>query len=173
MSDPVQPYIPQGNFPQASMNQGAQSGDLNQQQVPTISNTQPTSMNMPIQVPRMKEFGNASFEKTVIENIPGAQTVEQEPSPEISPELEGWMEKVERNVIKPPDQIVVADETATNPTGNYVSQPVIVLPATQQVVQQGMKQNVKQSVRWLAEWCLRMMKKFNGIVVYRDALEKK
>jgi len=167
VSQPAQ-QIPQ---PIASISQAAQQSQQVFQQVPQIPQQPPQPI--PQHAPRMKELGGASFDTSSIENVPGAQVVEQEPSPEISPELEGWMEKVERNVIKPPDQVVVADQTVTNPTGNYVSQPVIVLPTTQETIQEGTKQGLKQSVRWLAEWCLRIMKKFHGIVVYRDAVQKK
>ena len=99
--------------------------------------------------------------------IPGATAVETEKSAEVPPELESWMEKVETHQVQPPQQVVVADQTATNLTGNYVAEPVIVLPLTQQKVQQGTKKSVVDSMRWLAEWCIRIMKKFHGKVVYR------
>lgn len=102
------------------------------------------------------------------QEVPGAQVVDVERSAEVPPEVESWMEKVEHHEVKAPSQVVVADQTAQAPTGDYAAQPVIVLPVTQQAVQIGMKKSVKDSIRWLAEWCVKMMKKFHGLVVYRE-----
>jgi hypothetical protein len=113
-----------------------------------------------------KEHVGSSFD-AVVSEVPGAQAVELEQSAEISPEVESWVEEVQRHDLQPPQQVVVADDTATQPTNNYVSEPVVVLPATQQVIQAGLKKKVSDSVRWLAEWCLRIVKKFHGSVVYR------
>jgi len=102
------------------------------------------------------------------QEVPGAQVVDVEKSAEVPPEVESWMEKVEHHEVKAPTQTVVADKTAQMPTGNYASQPVIVLPATQKAVKAGMRKGVQNSIRWLAEWCVKMMKKFHGLVVYRE-----
>jgi len=102
------------------------------------------------------------------QEVPGAQVVDVEKSAEVPPEVESWMEKVEHHEVRAPSQVVVADQTAQMPTGDYAAQPVIVLPVTQQAVQAGMKKSVKDSIRWLAEWCVKMMKKFHGLVVYRE-----
>jgi hypothetical protein len=103
------------------------------------------------------------------QEVPGAQSVEQERTPEISPELESWMESVDRREERPPEKVVVADQTASNPTGQYAAEPVIVLPLTQGKLQEGMKHTVQDSVKWLAVWCMRVIKKFHGAVVYRPA----
>ena len=102
------------------------------------------------------------------QEVPGAQVVDVEKSAEVPPEVESWMEKVEHHEVRAPNQVVVADQTAQMPTGDYAAQPVIVLPITQQAVQIGMKKSVQDSIRWLAEWCVKMMKKFHGLVVYRE-----
>ena len=104
----------------------------------------------------------------LVQEVPGSQVIEVEKSAEIPPEVESWMEKVEHHEVKAPNQVVVADQTAQMPTGDYAAQPVIVLPATQQAVKTGMKKGVQDSIRWLAEWCIKMMKKFHGLVVYRE-----
>lgn len=106
------------------------------------------------------------------QEVPGIQVVETEKVPEISPEVESWIEKVEHHELQPPQEIVVADQTAQQPTGIYAAEPVIVLPAGQKTVQQGMKKGVTESVRWLAEWCFKMIKKFHGAVVYREESSK-
>lgn len=104
----------------------------------------------------------------LVQEVPGAQVVDVERSAEVPPEVESWMEKVKHHEVRAPSQVVVADQTAQAPTGDYASQPVIVLPVTQQAVQAGMKKSVQDSIRWLAEWCVKMMKKFHGLVVYRE-----
>lgn len=100
--------------------------------------------------------------------VPGVQVVEHEPNVEISPEVQGWIEKVEQEKLHLPDNIVVADQTAQQPTGNYAAAPVIVLPMTEDQMNSGLKASVKNSVKWLATWCVRVMKKFQGSVVYRE-----
>lgn len=104
----------------------------------------------------------------VAQEVPGSQVIDIERSAEVPPEVESWMEKVEHHEVKAPAQTVVADQTAQQPTGDYASQPVIVLPITQQATKTGMKKGVQDSIRWLAEWCVKMMKKFHGLVVYRE-----
>jgi len=108
----------------------------------------------------------------LVAEVPGAQAVEVERTAEVPPEVESWVEKVEHHEIQAPHEVVVADQTAQQPTGNYASEPVIILPATQQAVQQGFTQKITESARWLAEWCTRIMKKFHGMVVYRDVVRK-
>lgn len=103
-----------------------------------------------------------------IEDVPGVQVIEQEPNVEIGPEVQGWIEKAKQDNINIPKEVVVADNTAMSPTGVYAAQPVIVLPLTQKKLQQGLHMDIKHSVRWLAVWCVRLMKKFHGTVVYRQ-----
>lgn len=105
--------------------------------------------------------------ENLVNELPGAQSVEQERTPEISAELQSWMEKVGSHEEKTPEKIVVADKTAANPTGVYAADPVIVLPMTDDSLQKGMKHPLQDSVKWLAVWCVRIMKKFHGMVVYR------
>lgn len=115
-----------------------------------------------------KETAGAAEPSPAME-VPGVQVVEHEPNVEIAPEVQGWIEKVEQEKLNIPENIVVADKTAGQPTGKYASEPVLVLPATQQQVNSGLHASVKQSIRWLATWCFRIMKKFKGIVVYRES----
>lgn len=118
-----------------------------------------------------KEAVGGGVLDAIVAEVPGATAIETEKNAEIPPELASWMEKVETHQVQPPQQVVVADQTATNLTGNYVAQPVIVLPLSQQKVQQGTKKSVVDSMRWLAEWCIRIIKKFHGKVVYRATSE--
>lgn len=109
---------------------------------------------------------------SIVAEVPGAQVVETEKSAEIPPEVESWVEKVHHHEIQAPHEVVVADKTTQQLTGNYASDPVIVLPVTQQGMQVGITKTVTESARWLVEWCTRIIKKFHGMVVYRDAVQK-
>jgi hypothetical protein len=120
-----------------------------------------------------KELTNAGSLDSLAQEVPGVQAVEVERSAEIPPEVESFMESVEDHQFKAPQEVVVADATAQQPTGHYAAEPVIVLPTTSQKVQEGKKKGVTESIRWLAEWCIKMAKKFHGMVVYRDVAEEK
>lgn len=108
----------------------------------------------------------------LVAEVPGAQVVETEKSAEVPPEVESWIEKVQHHEIQAPHEVVVADKTTQQLTGNYASDPVIVLPVTQQGMQTGITKSVTESARWLVEWCTRIIKKFHGMVVYRDVPQK-
>jgi hypothetical protein len=88
---------------------------------------------------------------------------------DLEPEVEGWLEKLEREDSQLPQpviddatgQVVLDDVTA------QTSQFKVVLPLTKEEVQKGLHHKVMDSVRWLAEWCLRMVKMFGNKVAYR------
>jgi hypothetical protein len=86
-----------------------------------------------------KELTNVGTLDSIAQEVPGAQAVEVEKSAEIPPEVESFMESVEDHQFKAPQEVVVADATAQQPTGHYASEPVIVLPTTSQKVQEGKK----------------------------------
>jgi hypothetical protein len=118
----------------------------------------------------LKETKELSFkvEKPAVDTVPGVQYVEQEVNQEVSPEVEAYLQRVNENQHQLPDEVVVADDTASNPTGHYVAQPVIVLPITPDVEKKGAHQSSQFSVRWLVEWSRKIMKMFSGKVVYRQ-----
>lgn len=75
----------------------------------------------------------------------------------IPPGLEGWLEKIEKEVYlgKP----VIDDQTGqVLVTSPAAKKPKIVLPLTRQQLVSGLNQKVSQAIRWLAEWCLRIIK---------------
>jgi len=86
----------------------------------------------------------------------------------IPEEVEGWLEKLERGEeVKLPQSVKHKGKILVEPAEPQVDEKV-VLPTTQETIQKGVHSNVFTSVRWLAEWCLRMIKKFHGAVVYRE-----
>jgi hypothetical protein len=109
-----------------------------------------------------------SLEQVATDAVGGVQTVEAIPTPEISPEVESYLQKVEDTAGMAPKEIVIADGTQTAPVAHqYPSQPVVVLPITKEQEEEGAKKNPKFSIRWLVEWSRRLMKIFFGKVIYR------
>jgi hypothetical protein len=111
---------------------------------------------------------NASLEQFAADAATGVTAAESEPSPEISPEVESYLQKVEQQVDLAPPEVVIADGSQTQPAGyQYPSQPVVVLPITQEEEKLGAKKSPKFSLRWLVEWSRRLMKIFVGKIIYR------
>ena len=54
----------------------------------------------------------AESDAAVQEALTAAQSIEFEPQPEIPPEVESYMEQVDRHEFEPPQEVVVADDTA-------------------------------------------------------------
>lgn len=105
----------------------------------------------------------------VLEAGQAIQYVEQEPNPEIPPEVEHYLQRVEDNAQQAPEEIVLADGQLTMPTEhNLPAKPVVVLPITPEQEKQGAKENPKFSIRWLVEWSRKIMKIFVGKVIYRE-----
>jgi hypothetical protein len=105
----------------------------------------------------------------------GVQSVEQLRSPEISPEVEKYIEEVREEPSQFPQEVVLADQRMVQPTGGFVAQPVIVLPMTQEEFEEAKKASPDTSRRWLAEFTEKIKKMFIGSVIFREdpALEKK
>jgi len=86
---------------------------------------------------------------------------------DLEPEVEGWLEKVEKesSQLKAPIQ----DDTGKTIVDDAQKQDdfKVVLPMTKDEVEKGLHHKVIDSVRWLAEWCIRMVKMFGNKVKYR------
>jgi hypothetical protein len=102
----------------------------------------------------------AGANSRTVELPPMSESKEQE----IPPEVEEFIQKEDKENVKldrpvvHAGQVLVADANA--------NLPMIELPLTQQGLQTGLTAKVNKSVRWLAEWCVRLIKKFHGRVVY-------
>lgn len=100
----------------------------------------------------------------------GIQAVEQEKNPELSPEVEGFINKVENNADQLPKEIVIADAIKNLPQNHPLpKQAVVIVPITPEIEKEGEKKSPKFSIRWLVEWSRKVMKMFVGRVIYRDA----
>lgn len=98
----------------------------------------------------------------------GPAEIEPPKELEIPVEVESYLQKVENHQDQLPQEIVVADDGATISTRPYPKQPVIVLPMTAEVEKVGAAQPPSFSVRWLVEWSRKIMKMFEGMVIYRQ-----
>jgi hypothetical protein len=105
----------------------------------------------------------------VVEAAAGVQYVEQEPVPEIPPEVAEYLTHVENHANQQPQEIVIAEQQQQVPLAtNYPKQSVIVLPITPEVEGQGKTKGPFESIRWLVEWSYKMMKVFSGRIIYRQ-----
>lgn len=95
--------------------------------------------------------------------------VEAERTPEISPEVEAYLTKVQDHTNQVPEEIVIADDGKEISTKPYIAQPVIVLPLTEEEEKQGQNKKTTFSIRWLVEWSRKIMKIFSGKVVYKES----
>ncbi len=89
-------------------------------------------------------------------------------SVDLEPEVEGWLEKVEKEDSQL-QQPVTDDKTGQVILDDSQQQGgfKVVLPMSQDEVDKGLHHKVLDSVRWLAEWCIRMIKMFGNKVTYR------
>ncbi len=77
--------------------------------------------------------------------------------PEVTPEVEGYVERVEKEHALPAgladDYVKQVGMVATAP-----QQPRVKLPLTSTQIQQGLHHKVWEAITWLAQWCVRQMK---------------
>ena len=95
-------------------------------------------------------------------------------------EVEGYIERVERQVEAPPKDSQTPVQPPQPQQQNQVAdmgkivaaqfgdgnKPNIVLPLNKTDIENGLKLNVYNGVRWLSEWCVYMIKKYPGRVFY-------
>ncbi|MDA1079919.1 MAG: hypothetical protein O2840_04510 [bacterium] len=96
------------------------------------------------------------------------QAVEQEPSPELSPEVEGYIEAVEHHAEQQPEEIVIADGSLPTQHSALPVKKVVVLPITEEETKAARLKNTTWSIKWLVSWTERLIKMFQGSVVYRS-----
>lgn len=115
-----------------------------------------------------ESIGSAEAVAPTPEYPSGIQTVEQEPVPEISPEVESFLKQAEQQPDQLPQEIVIADNQEISSVTHHPKQPVVVLPITAQDQAEGKNKDLRFSLRWLVEWSIKIMKKFSGKVIYRE-----
>lgn len=87
----------------------------------------------------------------------------------ISPEVEGWIQKVEKNIH-------AQKPTITDDKGQVLLSPAqgkpvkITLPLTKKKFTEGLRQGVGEAVRWLSEWCFKSIKKTPKQVAFKEPI---
>lgn len=94
-------------------------------------------------------------------------TPEHERQPEISPEVESYLQHIEDTQTTPVDELAkLIPEVATKPEPKS-TELVRVLPVTKDAAAAGRKKSAKFSIRWLVEWSDKIIKMFKGKAIYR------
>ncbi len=117
----------------------------------------------------LKESGPASMGVSSVEAGKLKQTIESHPShPETTPEVEAYLEHVEKHKEQLPDKIVIAqkEETAVEDS-DHLPEDSIVLPISKKDAQKAKKKDPSFSIRWLYEWSCKIAKKFKDRIFYR------
>lgn len=115
------------------------------------------------------ERAETSIDSSGVESGANLQFVEAEKSPEIPPEVDKYLKRVEKDQSQLPKKIIVADQQQDLPDQDqYQAKPVIVLPITPEVEDKGKRKSPKFSIRWLVEWSRKIVKMFAGQVIYRQ-----
>lgn len=84
------------------------------------------------------------------------EVVPTHPEIERHPELEGYIEKVEKEAeFSQP----VTDDTTNQVilSSSSPQNPKITLPLTDDQIMNGLHHKIWESIRWLSEWCIRQM----------------
>jgi hypothetical protein len=129
-----------------------------------LNDDQKQPLNSGISVPAGKERIDAGGTQEV---TPVTEFTKQV---DIEPEVEGWLEKLEKENAQL-QQPVVNQQTGQVVLDNsqLPTSFKVVLPLTKDEVEKGLHLKVVDSLRWLAEWCTRLVKMFGSKVAYRRA----
>lgn len=111
-----------------------------------------------------------SVEAAVQESGGVLATVEQEKQPEISAEVESYLQRVEHNQESPAKELAQLIPLVVSATGPAPTEVVRVLPVTKTTAAVGRTKNPKFSIRWLIEWSDKLVKIFRGKIAYRSAI---
>ncbi len=116
-----------------------------------------------------KEQANANWSiDTAVQESGGMLTsVEAERSAEISPEVEKYLQRVERDQESPAEELAKLIPTVLAPTEPAPTEVARVLQVTKKMAAIGHKKSPTFSVRWLVEWSDKLIKMFRGKAVYR------
>lgn len=97
-----------------------------------------------------------------------ATPAETEPEPEIPPEVSEYLQHVQDHQNEVPQEVVIGPDQQLQLGTVPLAQPVVILPLTPDVEQQGAHKSPQFSVRWLVEWSRKIMRMFDGKVIYHQ-----
>jgi len=82
--------------------------------------------------------------------------IERPTSPEIPPEIDSYVQKVEKEAELSQPVTYQGQTLVTSPAAQNIK---ITLPLNKTQIEWGLRQKIAYPIRWLAEWCLRIIKK--------------
>ncbi len=97
-----------------------------------------------------------------------ADIVELGQPPKLSPELEGYLERVEKEDYFLKNQVLDDQTGQTLITSPQIQKPKIVLPLTLDEYHFGLKESLEESWRWLAEWSKRLIKLLESEIGFKS-----
>lgn len=88
------------------------------------------------------------------------EVVEIPTTPELAPEMGGYIEKVEKEVeLAGPVMDDYTQQVLLNPVQKSTK---VTLPLTDEEIKEGLHHRVWEAIRWLATWCMRQIQKLQG-----------
>lgn len=87
---------------------------------------------------------------------------------EVDPEVKEYLQRVGEDKLNQDRPIVIHGKPIIGPGTMLEQEKPIPLPTTKRTIQAGLQAKVSESIRWLSEWCLRVIKKFKGRVIYSN-----
>lgn len=88
------------------------------------------------------------------------EVVEIPTTPEVGPETEGYIEKVEKEAeLAVPVMDDYTQQVLLKPAQQATK---VTLPLTDEEIKEGLHHKVWEAIRWLATWCLRQVQKLQG-----------
>ncbi len=145
--------------------------EVSQQAVGVIA--QPTinqlaqDQTLPVSARGGKERSGAISPEVAVVDAGGLSAIEYEPTPEVPPEVEEYVKRVEDHAETLSQPIVVDGQQVGSVLSHHPTQPVVVLPITEEDEKKAKFKSPKYSIRWLVEWSHKIVKKFVGKVIYR------
>lgn len=137
------------------------------QAVPQVAMAQTDTLN-PAQATTSVKEQESPLAKLEINTSSGVTEAEPSKEMELPVEVESYVQQVVDHQNQIPEEIVVADDGASISTKSYPSQPVVVLPITEEEEKEGIKKSPEHSFRWLVEFSRKVMKIFSGAVIYKQ-----
>lgn len=121
------------------------------------------------QTGKERTAGTWSLDSAVQESGGMLTAVEQEKQPEISPEVESYMQRVENTQESPAEELAKLIPTVVSASSPAQTEVVRVLPISKSSAVAGHAKSPKFSIRWLVEWSDKVIKMFQGKAVYRTS----
>lgn len=134
-------------------------------QMPTSQSAQKTQTEPQVGRPvgdKEAEYVSDTSSVGEAEKVP---IVEMKEPGELPTEVEGWIERAEKDDVAEPPTIVHQGQTVVSPASpQNVS---VTLPLDDAGIKKGLTRAISESIRWLAEWSKRILMKLGGKVGFK------